>query len=160
MTDRLPISRRTALQIATAAVAASTLTPRRVEAGHPRVVLPNDRRLGDLKDLNGYFPWQPSASISDWDKRAEYVRRQVLVHVIFLGERVGDNAHIAGHIPDGNRASFAGQGLGTSKANPARAPCHDGSFALQFQVHVVVSKMFRAWRRWRPFLSSTRYHHG
>jgi hypothetical protein len=79
MTDRLPISRRTALQIATAAVAASTLMPRRVAAAHPRVVLPNDRRLGDLKDLNGYFPWQPSASVADWEKRAEYVRRQVLV---------------------------------------------------------------------------------
>jgi hypothetical protein len=79
MTDRLPISRRTALQIATAAVAASTLRPRRVEAGHPRVVLPNDRRLGDLKDLNGYFPWQPYATAADWEKRAEYVRRQVLV---------------------------------------------------------------------------------
>ncbi|MBS0205549.1 MAG: acetylxylan esterase [Planctomycetes bacterium] len=80
MTDRLPISRRTALQIAAATVAATTLMPtRRAQAAHPHVVLPNDRRLGDLKDYNGYFPWQPSASVADWEKRAEYVRRQVLV---------------------------------------------------------------------------------
>lgn len=80
MTDRLPLSRRTALQIAAATVAATTLTPiRRADAASPRVVLPNDKRLGDLKDLNAYFPWQPSASVADWEKRAEYVRRQVLV---------------------------------------------------------------------------------
>lgn len=79
MTDRLPISRRTALQIAVATVAATTLIPRRADAAHPRVVLPNDRRLGDLKDLNGYFPWQPSATVAEWEKRAEYLRRQVLV---------------------------------------------------------------------------------
>lgn len=80
MTERLPISRRTALQIAAATVAATTLMPqRRALAARPRVVLPNDRRLGDLKDLNGYFPFQPSATAAEWEKRAEYVRRQVLV---------------------------------------------------------------------------------
>jgi len=80
MTDQLPISRRTALSVAAATVAATTLMPsRRAQAAHPRVVLPNDRRLGDLKDLNGYFPWQPSATAAEWEKRAEYVRRQVLV---------------------------------------------------------------------------------
>ncbi len=80
MTERLPISRRTALQIAAATVAATTLnTPRRAEAARPRVILPNDRRLGDLKDLNGYFPFQPSATVAEWEKRAEYVRRQVMV---------------------------------------------------------------------------------
>lgn len=80
MSDRLPISRRSALQIAVATVAATSLMPaRKAAAAHPRVVLPNDRRLGELKDLNGYFPWQPSATVADWEKRAEYVRRQVLV---------------------------------------------------------------------------------
>ena len=78
MTDRLPISRRNALQIAAATVAASILTPR-AQAAHPRVVLPNDRRLGELTDLNGDFPWQPPATAAEWEKRAEYVRRQVLV---------------------------------------------------------------------------------
>ena len=80
MTDRLPISRRTALHVAAATVAAATLMPtRRGEAASPRVVLPNDRRLGELKDLNGYFPWTPPATVAEWEKRAEFVRRQVLV---------------------------------------------------------------------------------
>ncbi len=79
MTD-LPISRRTALHVGAATFAAALLMPsRRAQAAHPRVVLPNDRRLGELKDLNGYFPWQPPATVAEWEKRAEYVRRQVLV---------------------------------------------------------------------------------
>lgn len=40
---------------------------------------PNDVRLQPLKDLNGYFPFTPPQSKADWEKRAEYVRRQVLV---------------------------------------------------------------------------------
>ena len=49
----------------------------------PRVLpegkLPNDVRLKPLKDLDGYFPFAPPASKSDWEKRAERVRRQILV---------------------------------------------------------------------------------
>ena len=41
--------------------------------------LPDDRRLQPLKDLNGYFPFSPPRSKADWDKRADYVRRQLLV---------------------------------------------------------------------------------
>ena len=41
--------------------------------------LPNDSRLGALKDLNGYFPFTPSASPQEWAVRREYVRRQILV---------------------------------------------------------------------------------
>jgi dienelactone hydrolase len=41
--------------------------------------LPNDIRLKPLKDLNGYFPFKPTGSKTDWDQRAEYVRRQILV---------------------------------------------------------------------------------
>jgi dienelactone hydrolase len=52
-------------------------------AAAPRVLpqgqLPKDERLGELKDLNGYFPFTPSASPGEWAKRAEAVRRQVLV---------------------------------------------------------------------------------
>ncbi|HUY34224.1 MAG TPA: acetylxylan esterase [Pirellulales bacterium] len=40
---------------------------------------PGDKRLGPLKDLNGDFPFLPSASVADWEKRAERVRRQVKV---------------------------------------------------------------------------------
>ena len=40
---------------------------------------PNDVRLQPLKDLNGYFPFSPPKSRAEWDERAEYVRRQILV---------------------------------------------------------------------------------
>ena len=49
----------------------------------PRVLpegeVPKDRRLEPLKDLNGYFPFKPIESEAGWAKRAERVRRQVLV---------------------------------------------------------------------------------
>ncbi len=41
--------------------------------------LPDDARLGPLKDLNGYFPFTVSANPEAWKQRAEYVRRQLLV---------------------------------------------------------------------------------
>ena len=41
--------------------------------------LPNDVRLAPPKDLNGYFPFTPPKTKAEWDKRAEYVRRQILV---------------------------------------------------------------------------------
>ena len=49
----------------------------------PRVLpegkLPNDIRLGPLKDLDGYFPFTPPQSKAQWGTRAERVRRQILV---------------------------------------------------------------------------------
>src|SRR5438034_8005760 len=54
-----------------------------VAAAAPRVLpegkLPNDIRLEPLKDLDGYFPFAPPASKAAWEKRAERVRRQILV---------------------------------------------------------------------------------
>jgi dienelactone hydrolase len=41
--------------------------------------LPNDVRLQAPKDLNGYFPFTPPATKAQWEKRADYVRRQILV---------------------------------------------------------------------------------
>ena len=41
--------------------------------------LPADVRLKPLKDLDGYFPFTPPTSKIDWAKRAERVRRQILV---------------------------------------------------------------------------------
>jgi dienelactone hydrolase len=81
----LPVTRRTALKWSAAALAAGSLPSsfRTARADAPRVLpageLPNDRRLGNLKDLNGYFPWSPSATPAEWEQRAEYVRRQILV---------------------------------------------------------------------------------
>src|SRR5262245_37636145 len=45
----------------------------------PAGQLPNDVRLQPLKDLEGYFPFTPPKTRPDWDKRAERVRRQILV---------------------------------------------------------------------------------
>lgn len=40
---------------------------------------PPDARLGELKDLNGYFPFTPPASREAWTERAGALRRQTLV---------------------------------------------------------------------------------
>ena len=49
----------------------------------PRVLpegkLPDDARLLPPKDLDGYFPFTPPTSKAAWAKRAERVRRQILV---------------------------------------------------------------------------------
>lgn len=45
----------------------------------PEGKLPNDVRLQPLKDLDGYFPFTPPASRTEWEKRAEQVRRQILI---------------------------------------------------------------------------------
>ncbi len=63
------------------ALLVSTATGIRAEAPRalPAGQLPKDARLQPLKDLNGYFPFTPPTSKADWDKRAERVRRQILV---------------------------------------------------------------------------------
>jgi len=38
-----------------------------------------DVRLQPLKDLNGYFPFNPPSSVSEWTVRKEHVRQQILV---------------------------------------------------------------------------------
>ena len=52
-------------------------------ADPPRVLppgqLPNDARLGPLKDLDGYFPFTPSPTPEAWEERAQFVRRQIQV---------------------------------------------------------------------------------
>ncbi|MCX7419118.1 MAG: hypothetical protein NT013_06225 [Planctomycetia bacterium] len=45
----------------------------------PEGEAPNDKRLGVLKDLNGYFPLEVPATKEEWAKRADYVRKQVLI---------------------------------------------------------------------------------
>lgn len=79
-----PITRRTALQWTTAALAGTLCVPSRsLLAQTPRVLpvgqLPKDRRLGELNHLNGYFPFTPPRTVAEWEQRAEEVRRQVLV---------------------------------------------------------------------------------
>ncbi len=40
---------------------------------------PNDVRLGPLKTLNGYFPFDPPKSLETWQSRRTEVRRQILL---------------------------------------------------------------------------------
>ncbi|HEX5472846.1 MAG TPA: acetylxylan esterase [Lacipirellulaceae bacterium] len=64
-------------------LAVSLLAPLPLNAVGPRALqpgtLPNDVRLKPLKDLNGYFPFTPPKSKSEWSRRAECVRRQIRV---------------------------------------------------------------------------------
>ncbi|QDV37311.1 acetylxylan esterase [Tautonia plasticadhaerens] len=87
--DRL--SRRSVLQTLTASLIAGGLDARLpsislgAEDGEsPPLVFPDgqasdDRRLGPLNDLNGYFPFLPPGSVEEWAVRAERVRRRILV---------------------------------------------------------------------------------
>lgn len=54
-----------------------------LRAEAPRVLppgqLPDDQRLGDLTTLDGYFPFHPPKTPEAWGKRAERIRRQMLV---------------------------------------------------------------------------------
>jgi hypothetical protein len=75
MTIRLSTTR---LSLAISVLAAASL------AGPASRVLPegkqpDDVRLQPPKDLDGYFPFKPPASKADWEKRAQRVRRQILV---------------------------------------------------------------------------------
>ena len=38
-----------------------------------------DSRLAPPKDLNGYFPFTPPASLDEWEERKQWVRRRILV---------------------------------------------------------------------------------
>lgn len=52
-------------------------------ASVPRVLghgeLPKDRRLQSPKDLDGYFPFHLQKTAKEWNERAEYIRRRMLV---------------------------------------------------------------------------------
>ncbi len=54
-----------------------------VLAGGPRVLLegqlPSDQRLEPLKDLNGYFPFEPPKARDAWQHRSAELRRRILV---------------------------------------------------------------------------------
>lgn len=45
----------------------------------PALATAEDSRLAPPKDLNGYFPFDPPASLEAWETRQEWVRRQILV---------------------------------------------------------------------------------
>jgi dienelactone hydrolase len=76
-----PASARAAVLIVLALTAAPLLGP--AHAGAPRLLppgrSPHDRRLEPVKDLEGYFPFTPPATVEAWNARAERVRRQLQV---------------------------------------------------------------------------------
>jgi dienelactone hydrolase len=71
------------VRAASLAIVFSLVLAQAVQADVPRALpegqVPKDKRLGPLKDLNGYFPFTPSATKEAWDKRAEQIRRRILV---------------------------------------------------------------------------------
>jgi dienelactone hydrolase len=76
MTKSLFAKRNIVLALALlATIGLNAAAPRALPEGK----LPDDVRLQSLKDLDGYFPFTPPTSKADWEKRAERVRRQILV---------------------------------------------------------------------------------
>ncbi|MEM1071107.1 MAG: acetylxylan esterase, partial [Planctomycetota bacterium] len=79
------ITRREALHslAVTAALAGASGQASIAVAGGPLSLpeggLPKDVRLGDLKDLNGYFPFVPSESAEQWETRKAYLLKQLRV---------------------------------------------------------------------------------
>ncbi len=75
-------SRPTPRSVVLLALCVAGLTPG-LQAAGPRVMkqgaLPADSRLLPLKDLDGYFPFQPPSSVEVWNQRAEQVRRRIRV---------------------------------------------------------------------------------
>src|SRR3954465_246637 len=76
MTTRfLPSAIRFCLALSVLTAVAVAAAPRVLPEGK----LPDDVRLEPLKDLDGYFPFTPPKSKNEWEKRAERVRRQILI---------------------------------------------------------------------------------
>src|SRR5690349_9385328 len=81
LSNRAWICRQSAAAIVLGLLVAAPALP--ITASTPRALgpgeLPQDDRLHPPKDLDGYFPFHPSATPEDWTARADQVRRQVQV---------------------------------------------------------------------------------
>ncbi len=74
------LDRRTALTLLAGSMATATVTPWGIASAEVVPAnLPEDRRLGPLKNLTGYFPFDPPESLEEWKQRAEALRRRVLL---------------------------------------------------------------------------------
>src|SRR6476661_7343347 len=71
--------KRTLVALSLLTLASFSITKADVPRALPTGTLPDDIRLQPPKNLDGYFPFTVPKSKADWDKRAEYVRRQILV---------------------------------------------------------------------------------
>lgn len=57
----------------------SSLLAAEIPRALPPGKLPDDARLGPLKELDGYFPWTPPSTREAWEPRADQVRTQARV---------------------------------------------------------------------------------
>lgn len=79
-----------------------------VVADAPRVLpsgkLPNDSRLGKIKTLDGYFPMEVSPTREAWEKRAEHLRRQLMISqgIWPLPTKTPTNAVVHGKVERGD----------------------------------------------------------
>lgn len=71
--------RRLIASVVVACLVFVSSSPADVPRALPPGKLPADKRLAEPKDLDGYFPLAVPASLDQWQKRAEQVRRQVKV---------------------------------------------------------------------------------
>ena len=83
-----------------ALVVSTSLFAGEIPRALPPGQLPDDARLGPLKELDGYFPWTPPASREAWAPRAEQVRTQLRVALGIFPEptRTPLNAVVHGRI--------------------------------------------------------------
>ncbi len=77
------VNRRAMLQLTSSAAFAGLLPSEilfatTISSGRSALV-PADARIGALKDLNGYFPFQPAKSVAEWNNRKEFLLRQLKV---------------------------------------------------------------------------------
>ena len=78
-------NRRTALTLLAGSMTTAGLVPLGVLAGENEhgvdqtATIPDDRRLGPLKNLTGSFPFDPPESLEAWATRSQELRRRVLL---------------------------------------------------------------------------------
>jgi dienelactone hydrolase len=105
MINRLLSNHRTA---GLTGMALSLLWVSSLWADAPRVLppgqVPKDKRLEKLTDLNGYFPFTPSATKEAWAARAEQVRRRILVSTGLwpMPQKTPANAVVHGKVDRGD----------------------------------------------------------
>lgn len=106
--DFRPAPRSLPRVLAGCVLAALTATQPVARAAAPRALdsgkLPEDRRLGPLRDLDSYFPFQVPATPAAWQERAAVVRRDLQVSLGLWPEptRTPLNARIHGRIGQGD----------------------------------------------------------
>ena len=104
----MPLALSNLRPLAAALLCALSISQFALADSPPRVLpsgkLPDDARLKPLKDLDGYFPFAVPKSADAWSKRAEYVRRQILVSQGLwpMPEKTPLNAVIHGLIDQGD----------------------------------------------------------